>query len=120
MERGELEYELTPQAFWGTTGPQYVIHAAPREFFSRYGKPIDDRDAESLGTYVFTSRAGAVVTVYFRANDVWSLLLRLVRPLFWRTKSPVGLTVGGNTAQEGLAFAQWLSSELGVPYRRWP
>jgi hypothetical protein len=120
MHQQKPEYKLTPQAFWGTTGPEYVIHAAPREFFSRYGKPIDDRDSESLGTYVFTSRGGSVVTVYFRANDVWSLLLRFVKPLFWRSKSPVSLTVGANSAREGLAFAQWLSSDLKVPYRVWP
>ena len=114
------EYELTPQAFWGTTGPKYVIRAAPRDLFSRYGSPIDDRDAESLGTYVFTSNAGAVTTLYFRANDVWSLLLRLARPLFWRSKSQMDLTVGANTDEDGLAFAQWLSTELGVSYHRWP
>jgi hypothetical protein len=115
------EYQLTPQAFWGTTGPEYIIDLPPHELWRRYGSPINDRDAESLGTYVFTSSStGAVVTVYFRANDVWSLLLKIVRPLFWRSKKPVELTVGAQNAEDGRAFAQWLSTEFGVKSRRWP
>jgi hypothetical protein len=119
MEHKNDEYQLTPKAFWGMTGPQFVISAAPREFSSRYGLPIDDRDSDSLGTYVFTSKSGAVVTVYFRVNDIWSLLLKLVRPMFWRSKSAVELTVGATNAEDGLAFAQWLGKQLGVPYCRW-
>jgi hypothetical protein len=114
------EYTLSPGAFWGTTGPTYVIQASPRDFRRRYGHPIDDGDMESLGTYVFTSSSGSVVTVYFRANDIWSLLLKVVRPLFWRSKGPVDLTVGAENDTDGLAFAQWLSVELRAPFRRWP
>lgn len=114
-----VEYKCTPDAFWGMTGPQFVIRVQPNALRLRYGKPIDDRDRESLGTYVFSARSGAVVTVYYRANDMWSLLLRLARPAFWRSKTPVDLTIGAQTVDDGRAFALWLSRELGAPVRPW-
>lgn len=120
MNTTDPAYALSPEAFWGMTGPQFLIRIAPRELSARYGMPIDDRDAESLGTYVFTSRDGAVVTLYCRANDMGSLLLRWVKPLFWRSRSPVDITVGATSAGEGRAFAEWLSTELKVHYRPWP
>ena len=67
-----------------------------------------------------TSGRGTVVTVYFRANDMRSLMLKLVRPMFWRSSKPVELTVGAETEEEGLAFAQWLANELHVSFRKWP
>lgn len=119
MQAGHEEYKLTPNAFWGNNGPYYLITAAPKSLFARYGSPINDGDRESLGTYVFTSDAGQVVTVYFRANDIFSLLLKLARPLFWRSTSPVDFTVGAEKREEAKAFAQWLSQQLGVSYRSW-
>jgi hypothetical protein len=120
MDQHEEDYELSPNAFWGMTGPQYIMQIAPRELHSRYGMPINDGDAESLGTYVFMSKGGAVVTVYYRANDVWSLLLKLVKPIFWRSKSPVELKIAAENPHEGKLFAQWLSSRFGVSHRVWP
>ena len=102
------------------TGPKFVIHASPSALKRRYGKSINDGDLESLGTYIFTSSGGAVVNVYFRANDMWSLLLRLARPLFWRSNTPVELTIGAASEEEGLAFAEWLATELNAAFRKWP
>ena len=63
----------------------FDIRIAPRELYERFGYPLpNDGDWESLGTYVFTSSSGAVVVVYFRAYDVWSLLLRIFKRRFWR------------------------------------
>lgn len=120
MDQHDEDYTLSPNAFWGMTGPAYVLQIAPRELHARYGMPINDGDTESLGTYVFMSKGGAVVTVYYRANDVLSLLLKLVKPLFWRGKSPIELTIGAENAHEGKLFAQWLSARLGAPHRPWP
>ena len=114
------QYELTPKAFWGKSSPRYVIRLAPRDLFNRYGLPINDGDSESLGTYVFTARSGAVVTIYARANDVWSLLLGVVRPVFWRSSGVIELSIGASKVDEGLAFARWLSAEFRCPYQRWP
>ena len=115
------KYSVNLSAFWGMTGPQYVITVAPVELFKRFGYPLlNDRDSESLGTYIFESTDGDVVTIYFRANDVWSLLLRLLKKSFWRGSKPVELTVGAEHQHQAEAFCSWLSSVVPTEVRKWP
>ena len=117
----DTEFTLKPDAFWGMTGPQYTITVAPAVLFRRFGYPLlNDRDSESLGTYVFVSPSGAVTTIYFRANDVWSLLLKLIKKSFWRSSKPTDLTVGAENLQAATEFCQWLASLFEFQVRRWP
>lgn len=62
------EYKLDLSTFWGVTGLQLITEMAPNDLYERFGYPVlNDRDGESLGTYVFVSSSGDVVTIYYRA-----------------------------------------------------
>jgi len=107
---GRDSFSLAPAAFWGMTGPAFDIKIAPRKLYERFGYPVlNDGDFESLGTYVFTSPTGAVVTVYFRAYDVWSLLVKLFKRCFWRSNKTCSLTVGAEQPEVAEAFCAWLN-----------
>src|SRR5947207_9958819 len=67
----EMEYRIDPRARWGGTAHEGNIEALPRRLKQLFGMPLfDDGDSESLGTYVFASSEGTVLTLYYRAYDV--------------------------------------------------
>jgi hypothetical protein len=115
------EYKLDLTSFWGTTGPQLITEVAPNDLYERFGYPLlNDRDSESLGTYVFVSSSGEVVTIYYRANDVWQLFLRLFKKRFWHSKDSVRLTIGADKKHQAEAFSRWLSGEVKCKIGNWP
>ncbi|WP_036303633.1 hypothetical protein [Methylotenera sp. L2L1] len=115
------EYKLDLTAFWGMTGPELIAEVAPNALYEKFGYPLlNDGDSESMGTYIFVSRAGDVVTIYYRANDVWEILLRLVKRWFWRGKEPIRLTIGADKRFQAEEFSKWLSSEVPCKIGNWP
>lgn len=77
-----MEFVLAPEAFWGMCGPKYEATIRAVDLVNLFGYPINDGDAESLGSYVFRSPSGEVAIIYFRAYDLSSLLLKLFRRRF--------------------------------------
>jgi len=75
---------------------------------------LDDGDSESLGTYVFTSEAGAVVTIYCRAHDVWSLLTKLFKRSLWRGNKVCERRVGAEQPEVAQSFCGWLSGMVSI------
>jgi hypothetical protein len=115
------EYKVDLSAFWGTTGPKLIAEMAPYALYERFGYPLlNDGDGESMGTYVFISEAGSVVTIYYRANDFWQLLLRLIKKSFWRCKDTCRLTIGANSKLEAEEFSRWLASVVPCSIGNWP
>jgi len=121
MAIASAEYKIDLSAFWGMTGPQLIAEMAPRDLFKRFGYPLlNDRDGESLGTYVFVSESGDVVTIYYRANDIWQLFLRLFKKRFWRSQELTRLTIGAEKKEQAEAFSRWLSGEVQCKVGNWP
>lgn len=113
-----MEFLLDPDAFWGMCGPEYVATIRPADLVSLFGYPINDGDAESLGSYVFRSPSGEVAIIYFRAYDFSSLLLKLFRRKFWRSTKTFDLTIGAENAKDATLFCEWLSARVNMSYRR--
>jgi len=113
-----MEFLLDPDAFWGMCGPEYEATIRPADLVSLFGFPINDGDAESLGSYVFRSPSGEVAIIYFRAYDFSSLLLKLFRRKFWRSTKTFDLTIGAENAKDATLFCEWLSTKVNMSYRR--
>ena len=115
------EYALDPTARWGESRAKLIAEVAPRELYRQFGYPLlNDGDRESLGTYVFVSKTGDVVTLYFRAYDLWSLIARLLRKHFWRRTDPVRLTISANDRSSAEAFGRWLAGLVPCKSGPWP
>lgn len=110
MEAQKHSFRITPDAPWDFVKPQRRVIVTPRLFIQYFGTPSKDNDSEGLGTYVFTSIDGAVVTVYQRAYDAWPLFIYLYRWIFWRGEKPVELTVASEQTQHAEMFCQWLTT----------
>jgi hypothetical protein len=115
------EYSIDLSARWGMSRAKLIAEVAPIELYKRFGYPlVNDGDSESLGTYVFVSKAGNVVTVYYRANDLWSLLVRLLRKRFWRRTRVMRLTISANDKTQAETFGRWLSGVVPCTIGNWP
>lgn len=112
MNTQHQTYSLTPGANWDRVGPQYTITVAPKLLLQHYGYPASDNDSESLGTYVFSSQDGAVVTVYQRAYDMFPLFIKAYRWWFWRSENPTELTVAAEQRSHAEDFCRWLSLSM--------
>lgn len=108
-------------ADWATTGPRLVAEMPPKKLYEKFGFPLlNDGDGESMGTYVFVSETGSVVTIYYRANDVLQLLLRLFKKSFWRSNNPCRLTIGANSRSDAEEFSRWLIGVIPCNIGSWP
>ena len=112
-----MEFSWNPDAFWGMCGPEYEATIRPSDLVSLFGYPIDDGDAESLGSYVFSSPSGEVAIIYFRAYDFSSLLLKIFKRRFWRSTKTFDLTIGAENTKNATLFCEWLSAKVNMSYR---
>lgn len=88
---------------------------SPRRLYRSFGQPLfNDGDAESLGTYVFTSLDGKVLTVYYRAYDVSRKHIEAQRAAFWRQEQEIAFHIGAMRAQDVAAFKAWLVQRLAA------
>ena len=95
------------------TGPQFYLDVAPKELYKKFGYPLlNDGDRESLGTYIFVSDIGHVITIYYRANDVFGLFLRLFKRFFWHINRPLQLTIGAEHKAQAEEFSKWIIQEV--------
>lgn len=110
----EVEYRVDFKARWAGTAHEGDIEASPRRLFQVFGQPLfNDGDSESLGTYVFTSPDGKVLTVYYRAYDVPQRQIEAQRAAFWRQEQEVVFHIGAKGAHDVPAFKAWLVKRLG-------
>jgi hypothetical protein len=63
-----MEFSLNPDAFWGMCGPEYEATIRPADLAGLFGYSINDGDAESLGSYVFSSPSGEVAVAAAQAR----------------------------------------------------
>jgi hypothetical protein len=111
----EVEYRVDAKARWGGTAHEGDIEASPRKLKQLFGLPLfNDGDSESLGTYVFTSAEGRVLTLYCRAYDVSRKRIEALRASFWEQESDVEFHIGARNAQDVSAFKAWLAQRLAT------
>ena len=108
-----MEYQVDLKARWGGTAHEGDIDASPRKLIQVFGQPLlNDGDSESLGTYVFVSNDGAVLTLYLRAYDLSRLQVEAMRTDFWKQEQEVEFHIGAKGAQDVPDFKAWLRRKL--------
>lgn len=110
-----VEYRVNAKAHWGGTAHEGEIEASPRKLKQLFGTPLlSDGASESLGTYVFTSSNGTVLTLYYRAHDVPRKRIEALRASFWEQESEVEFHIGAKGNQHVPAFKAWLVQRLAT------
>ena len=108
-----MEYQVDLNARWGGTAHVGEVDAAPRRLIQVFGQPLlNDGDSESLGTYVFTSKVGVVLTLYRRAHDLSKRKVEALRADFWQQDQEVEFHIGAKRVQDVPDFKAWLLKQL--------
>ncbi|MES2510239.1 MAG: hypothetical protein V4625_09930 [Pseudomonadota bacterium] len=109
----QVEYQVDLKARWGGTAHEGEVEAAPRKLIQMFGQPLlNDGDSESLGTYVFSTNDGTVLTLYRRAYDVSKQQVEALRADFWQQKQEVEFHIGAKRAHDVPQFKAWLVKRL--------
>jgi hypothetical protein len=108
-----VEYQVDLKARWGGTSQEGEVEAAPCKLIQQFGQPLlNDGDSESLGTYVFSTKDGTVLTLYRRAYDVSEQQIETLRADFWQQEQEFEFYIGAKRARDVSQFKAWLVKRL--------
>jgi hypothetical protein len=95
----QMEYQVDLKARWAGTAHEGNVEVSPRKLIHTFGQPLlSDGDSESLGTYIFISPEGKVLTLYRRAYDVPRRQIEAQRGSFWQQEQEVEFHIGAKGA----------------------